>query len=277
MYKHFITTILLLYALSGFAQNQSLKFEHIGTSEGLSQINVATIIQDSRGFMWIGTRDGLNKYDGYSFTTYRHDSQDPQSITSSMVADMAEDKDGNIWVATIIGLNKIDRKTGHVIQYKHDDKNPNSLSNNILNKLAVDDKNNIWIAGQGGLDYLDTHNNTFKHYRHIYNDAGSLSDNNISFVYITADKNVWAGTFAGACSSLKKTPARLKSINTICRTPKVSPAMVSVVFLRTASTAYGWALKMQGLIYLILLIKGLSAISIVMALRIASVVIIFTV
>jgi signal transduction histidine kinase/CheY-like chemotaxis protein/ligand-binding sensor domain-containing protein len=231
MYKHFITIILVLCALTGLAQNQSLKFEHIGANEGLSQINVSTIMQDSRGFMWIGTRDGLNKYDGYSFTTYRHDAQDPQSITSSMVADMVEDKEGNIWVATIIGLNKIDRKTGRIIQYKHDDKTPNSISNNILNKLAVDEKGNIWIAGQGGLDYLDTHNNTFKHYRHIDNDAGTLSDNNVSFVYVRADNSVWAGTFNGGLHLLEKKTGTFKKYLYDLQNPKsISSNNISCIF-----------------------------------------------
>ena len=231
MYKHFITTILVLYALSGFAQNQSLKFEHIGTSEGLSQINVATIIQDSRGFMWIGTRDGINKYDGYSFTTYRHDAQDPQSISSSMVADMAEDKEGNIWVATIIGLNKIDRKTGRIVQYKHDDKNANTISNNILNKLAVDEKGNIWIAGQGGLDYLDTRSNIIKHYRYVDNNAGSLSDNNVSFVYLDAANNVWVGTFTGGLQLLEKSTGTFKKYSYDLQNPKsISSNNISCIF-----------------------------------------------
>src|SRR6478735_2540046 len=150
MYKHYIFIILMFCVLSSFGQNQSLKFEHIGTAEGLSQVNVATIIQDSRGFMWIGTRDGLNRYDGYKFTTYRHDEQDPASLSSSMASDIVEDNEGNIWIATIIGLNKMDRKTGRITQYRHDDKNANTISNNILNKLVVDEEGNLWIASQGG-------------------------------------------------------------------------------------------------------------------------------
>ncbi|RYU86496.1 hybrid sensor histidine kinase/response regulator [Mucilaginibacter terrigena] len=231
MYKHFILSILMLYALSGFSQNQSLKFEHIGTAEGLSQINVATIIQDSRGFMWIGTRDGLNKYDGYSFVSYRHDSQDPQSLSSSMVADMAEDKEGNIWVATIIGLNKIERKTGRVVQYKHDDKNTNSISNNILNKLAVDEKGNLWISGQGGLDYMDTHNNTVKHYKRNGNDPGSISDNNVSFVYMDAATNIWAGTFTGGLQLLDKKTGTFKKFQYELQNPKsISSNNISCIF-----------------------------------------------
>ncbi|MFD0764294.1 two-component regulator propeller domain-containing protein [Mucilaginibacter lutimaris] len=190
--------------LSSFGQNQSLKFEHIGTAEGLSQVNVATIIQDSRGFMWIGTRDGLNRYDGYKFTTYRHDEQDPASLSSSMASDIVEDKEGNIWIATIIGLNKLERKTGRIIQYRHDDKNANTISNNILNKLVVDEKGNLWIASQGGLDYLDTRTNKIKHYRHADNNPGSLIDNNVSYVYMDAAHNIWVGTFTGGLQILNK-------------------------------------------------------------------------
>ncbi|MBB5394028.1 hybrid sensor histidine kinase/response regulator [Mucilaginibacter sp. AK015] len=231
MYKHLIFFILLLCTLSGFGQNQSLKFEHIGTGEGLSQINVASIIQDSRGFMWIGTRDGLNKYDGYTFTTYRHDAQSPQSLSSSMVADIAEDKEGNIWVATIIGLNKLERKSGRIIQYKHDDKNSNTLANNILNKLVVDEKNNIWIAGQGGLDYLDTRANTVKHYKHIDNDPGSLSDNKVSFVYQDAALNIWAGTFAGGLHLLNKKTGTFKKFQYDLQSPKsISSNNISCIF-----------------------------------------------
>jgi signal transduction histidine kinase/ligand-binding sensor domain-containing protein/DNA-binding response OmpR family regulator len=231
MFKHFILPILILCAFTSFGQNQSLKFEHIGPGEGLSQINVATIIQDSRGFMWIGTRDGLNKYDGYSFTTYRHDSQDPKSLSSSMVADVVEDKEGNIWVATIVGLNKLERKSGRIIQYKHDDKNSNTISSNILNRLAVDEKNNIWISGQGGLDYMDTHNNTVKHYRHDNNKPGSIGDNSVSYVYLDAARNIWVGTFAGGLQLLDKKTGTFKKYQHNPKSPKsVSSNNISCIF-----------------------------------------------
>ncbi|HEY5327955.1 MAG TPA: two-component regulator propeller domain-containing protein [Mucilaginibacter sp.] len=79
--KFFILSILLCIAVRGFSQNQSLQFEHIGTNEGLSQNNVFCIIQDSRGFMWIGSRNGLNRYDGYKFIVYRHDSMNENTLS----------------------------------------------------------------------------------------------------------------------------------------------------------------------------------------------------
>ncbi|WP_374951951.1 two-component regulator propeller domain-containing protein [Mucilaginibacter sp.] len=186
-----------LFALSGYGQNQSLKFEHLGKKEGLSQINVGSIIQDSRGFIWVATRDGLNRYDGYNFTYYKHDAADPTSLSSSMIADIAEDKNGNIWVATIIGLNKFERSKGKFTRYLHDDKNSNSLTDDILNKLTFDEQGNLWIASQSGLDYLDVKTNKFTHYKPNHNNPQGPANNIVSFVYRDSKNNIWAGTTGG--------------------------------------------------------------------------------
>src|ERR1700759_2484372 len=103
-----------------FAQQQSLQFEHFSTREGLSQINVNCIIQDSRGFMWIGSRNGLNRYDGYKFIIYRFDSQNKNSLSNNMIPDVVEDHEGNIWIASQGGLNEYVRNTGTFVRYMHD-------------------------------------------------------------------------------------------------------------------------------------------------------------
>ena len=158
--KYFILTLLIFCTTRGFSQNQSLEFEHIGTAEGLSQINVNCIIQDSRGFMWIGTRDGLNKYDGYKFTVYSHSFQDENTLSNNQISDLVEDRDGNIWIATLDGLNKYERKSGRFIRYLHHDHNPNNVSSNSINKVALDSYGNLWVATQkGGLDCLDIKKN----------------------------------------------------------------------------------------------------------------------
>src|ERR1700712_2847193 len=116
--KYFITIILLAVPALVFAQNQQLHFDHLGTAEGLSQLNPMCILQDSRGFIWIGTADGLNRYDGYKFKIFRNDVKDTTSLGNNYVQDIIEDKDGNIWVATIGGgLNKYDRKTNRFHRY----------------------------------------------------------------------------------------------------------------------------------------------------------------
>src|SRR5262245_59225518 len=95
--------LLLILPFAGFSQNPSLKFEHCGTRDGLSQVNINCIIQDSRGFMWIGSRNGLNRYDGYKFTSFRYDAKNEQTLSNNMITDLAEDRDGNIWISTQSG------------------------------------------------------------------------------------------------------------------------------------------------------------------------------
>src|SRR6195952_2013732 len=110
--KYFFTIVLMGVFSCLFAQTQQLHFDHLGTADGLSELNPSCILQDTRGFIWIGTADGLNRYDGYKFKIFRNDVKDTTSLGGNFIQDIAEDKDGNIWAATIGGgLNKFDRKT----------------------------------------------------------------------------------------------------------------------------------------------------------------------
>src|SRR5215813_7769462 len=115
----FILSVLV--SISTRAQN--LRFEHISTQEGLSQSNVNCIFQDSRGFIWVGTRDGLNRYDGYRFIVYNNNPKDSSSLSDDFVADVVEDKSGNLWIATKNGLNEFDRNTGSFKHYLHNERN----------------------------------------------------------------------------------------------------------------------------------------------------------
>lgn len=181
-----------------FAQRPNLNFEHFGTREGLSQINVNCIIQDSRGFMWIGSRNGLNRYDGYKFITYRYDSKDEHSLSNNMITDMAEDTEGNIWVATSNGLNCYQRKTGIFIRYLHDVHNPNSLASGIINRLAFDKTGRLWIATQvAGLDCYDLKTKKFIHHQHSNTLSGTINDDNVRTVYTDPHGRLWVGTSTG--------------------------------------------------------------------------------
>ena len=106
------------------AQNESLRFEHIGIEEGLSNENVTAILQDRKGYIWFGTADGLNKYDGYTFTKYQFDPLDPNSLSQNFIYTIWEDKSGSIWVSTFEGLCKFDRATEKFTRYKPSPKCP---------------------------------------------------------------------------------------------------------------------------------------------------------
>jgi signal transduction histidine kinase/ligand-binding sensor domain-containing protein/DNA-binding response OmpR family regulator len=184
-------------SIKSSAQTGSIKFLHVGTAEGLSQINVNCILQDSRGFMWIATRNGLNRYDGYKFITFRYDAKDSTSLSNNMVTDIAEDNNGNIWLSTQGGLNMYQRSTGRFIRYLHDDSKPGSLGNNIINRLFFDN-GNLWIATQNaGLDRFNLKANAFEHHPHLDSDPTSLSDNNARTVYKDSKGQIWIGTGGG--------------------------------------------------------------------------------
>ncbi|MGN6394960.1 MAG: two-component regulator propeller domain-containing protein [Mucilaginibacter sp.] len=193
--------LLAVFPLAGFPQNASLKFEHFGTGNGLSQVNINCIIQDSRGFMWIGSRNGLNRYDGYKFITFRYDSKNEQTLSNNMITDLAEDREGNIWVATQSGLDMYERATGKFVRYMHDAKNPNTISNNIINRLRFDHNGKLWIATQnGGLDCFDIKTKTFRHHIHNAADAASINDDNVRTVFEDSENKLWIGTLSGGLS-----------------------------------------------------------------------------
>ena len=88
------------------------RFEQLSTDDGLSQSSVRSILRDHRGFMWFGTDDGLNKYDGYRFTAFKRDPEDPGSLSDNYVRELYEDRERVLWVGTNLGLNALDRETG---------------------------------------------------------------------------------------------------------------------------------------------------------------------
>ena len=116
----FFLIIVLLY-INAFGQNYPIR--HLDISSGLSNNSVASIYQDQNGYMWFGTFDGLNKYDGYKFTVYKNDVKDSTSITNNFITAIAEDANGTIWIATRGGgLNAYDKGTDKFIHFKNNPK-----------------------------------------------------------------------------------------------------------------------------------------------------------
>jgi signal transduction histidine kinase/CheY-like chemotaxis protein/ligand-binding sensor domain-containing protein len=193
--RYFCTIILLAVSACLFAQSQQLHFDHLGTANGLSELNPNCIIQDSRGFIWIGTADGLNRYDGYKFKIFRNDVKDTTSIGNNYIQDIVEDNDGNIWAATIGGgLNKFDRNTNRFHRYVHNEKDKNSISSNFVSKVALDRSGKLWVATQkSGLNLFDPKTGKSLHYINS-NNPKSISDNEIMTVYKDRNGNIWIGT-----------------------------------------------------------------------------------
>lgn len=136
-----------------FNSETNLRFKKISVEEGLSQSTVFSILKDSQGFMWFGTRGGgLNKYDGYNFTVYKNDPNDSTSLSNNEVISLFEDSKGQLWVGTRKGgLNLFDPMSESFSQFKKSNKT-GSISGNTVNVIFEDSKNNLWIGTSLGLD-----------------------------------------------------------------------------------------------------------------------------
>jgi signal transduction histidine kinase/ligand-binding sensor domain-containing protein/DNA-binding response OmpR family regulator len=175
---------------SSAGQASLWKFQHIGIEAGLSQSNVTCILQDSRGFMWFGTRDGLNKYDGYRFTVYQNVDGDPKTISSNFITSIVEDKEGDLWIGTWGGgLNRFDRDKDLFLHYSGD------LSNLFINNLFLDDGKALWVATDGsGIFKVDPRTHQYTQYLHNDRDSLTLGDNDVYNIFEDSQHRLWAGT-----------------------------------------------------------------------------------
>ena len=196
-------TLLLLLALGLNSVAQALeptvRFERLSIEHGLSQNTVTSILQDSRGFIWFGTRDGLNRYDGYEFKVFRHNSKQPDSISDNFIWSLFEDSSGVLWVGTGTGgLNRYNPLSESFSHFRHQPNVANSLSHNGIRAIFEDSRGTLWVGtNAGGLNRFDHNNQTFTHLRHQPNDPHSLSHDN---VYSITEDNLgilWVGTENG--------------------------------------------------------------------------------
>src|SRR5574339_81517 len=135
------------------AQAPSLYFNRITTQNGLSHSKVNCILQDRRGFIWMGTDDGLNRYDGRRFVVFRHDPGNKSGISGNIITDLVEDEKGVLWIATSDGgLSKYDHRLSpdnQFTQYRNLPNDPASIPVNIINDLLLDSYGHLWLATGG--------------------------------------------------------------------------------------------------------------------------------
>jgi len=240
MARVFMTYLLLFFLIeNSLAQSDYFYFEQITKDQGLASNDVRCIIQDSKGFMWFGTRSGLTKYDGYNFINYRSDPINSHNISSSGINSIFEDHRGNLWIGTRRGLNLYDRKNDHFIQFLKKDNNRHRLTGNWIKTIYEDSKGNIWIGTiKNGISCIKkseldigTIDSTLKfiNYTHDPADSSSISSNNINSFCEDSLGNIWIGMQFTGINRFNPVTTKFKRFRWVRRRPNGNECITSSV------------------------------------------------
>ncbi|MFY7830051.1 MAG: two-component regulator propeller domain-containing protein [Flectobacillus sp.] len=176
---------------ASFAQVPKPYFTHYGTNQGLSQSQVGAILKDRQGFMWFATQEGLNKFDGYTFTIYKHYPNDVNSISDNNIFDIVEDSQGYIWIATGRGLDKFDKTKEVFMHYT------TQLPDVKIRDLFIDSHQQLWLGTVEGLYLFNAARNNFTVFKNVPQKNNTLADNYVYRMDEDAKGNLWVGTKNG--------------------------------------------------------------------------------
>ncbi len=182
------------------AQSQEYRFERLSVADGLSQNSALALLYDRKGFLWMGTYDGLNRYDGTGFRIFRNKRNDSTSLAKNWVTALAEDTQGMIWVGTNgAGLSRYNPRTERFSTFTNNPRNSSSLPSNAITALALDSTLGIlWIGTDNGLAALHFANGTITRFSHNPQNPASLPANTITALYKDySTGRLWIGTRSG--------------------------------------------------------------------------------
>lgn len=205
------------FSVSSYGQSQ-LIFKDIDQSNGLSNDRVSSIVKEKNGFVWIGTENGLNRYDGNKIKIYNKQNS---ALSSNDISDLLIDHKGKIWIATFGGgLNLYNPSNDKFVTYKNSSNDTKSIPSNELNTLFEDSKGTIWLGTKNGISFFNEKEQTFKTYKFDSKDNFSISHNDVRSIHEDGAKNLWIGTFGGG---LNKFNPRTGKFNRIKSSSVISP------------------------------------------------------
>lgn len=220
--------LLMLFSLISFlasGQNE-IHFSHLGMQDGFSNSRANVVIQDRNGYIWVGTWNGLNRYDGYSCMSYQPGYHDSSSVANREITELLEDSQGHIWIGTSFGLSRLDPQTGQFRTYEFhnrilslfeakdgfiwigtwggglylldpkDGTSTHFFNNDIVSDVFVDSRNIVWVATYYGLLKRNPGDSEFQRFTPI-NGKNSISHSVVTQITESADGSIWAGTWGG--------------------------------------------------------------------------------
>jgi signal transduction histidine kinase/ligand-binding sensor domain-containing protein/DNA-binding response OmpR family regulator len=249
--KGILLLLLIFMTQISKAQSNNYNFISFTSKDGLSSNTINTIVKDKYGYMWFGTDDGLNKFDGENFIVYRHSPDDTTTVDANRITALCEDRTGNLWVGTHESLCYYDRKknaftsfrrfrtdvvralfidhldnlwigsfeglfmmnirTGKTVHYEAQPARPDQLISNTIVSLFEDSQHRLWVGTNEGLHLYLRDKNCFQRFVHSNNDPLSISDNIIRAITEDSRQNLWFGTNDGGICQLLSDSYKFKS------------------------------------------------------------------
>lgn len=203
--KKSIILLFLVFILSLFSSidpQERLRCKQISLDDGLSQSTIFSMTQDHKGFLWIATETGLNRYDGYNFKIYLQEPEKPDSLSNSYVWSLLSDSHETLWAGTDNGLSRYNEDLDNFEHFFYDEKIPTSISNNRVFVLYEDRAGTLWLGTDGGLNHLDPVSNAFTRYQFDANNPDSLSHDHVRAILQDHDGFLWVGTEGGGLNRL---------------------------------------------------------------------------
>jgi PAS domain S-box-containing protein len=176
-------------------QGNVTRFEHLGVKDGLSQSTVRGILQDNQGFMWFCTQNGLDRYDGYSFTVYRNDPSDAMSISDNRATCIIEDSQGDLWIGTRQGLNRFDKRTESFNRFPLPAIDPKSTRAGAISAILEDAQGTLWVGTETcGLYRFDRQTDTCIAFERHKDAPDALTSNTVTAISEDSRGALWVGT-----------------------------------------------------------------------------------
>lgn len=193
----YVVCLVLGSSVVSYGQSIDTDIQFLPVEQKFSQNTISAILEDEEGFLWLGTRKGLDKYDGINVWKYQASKNDSSSIPNSYIEALYETKDGTIWVGTLGGgLSKFDKSSMSFTTYN--DRSAIKFSGKTVTSVLEDSHNNLWIGTENnGLYYFDRANELFIQYRQNDDDPFSISGNNVTGLVQDKKGNIWIGTWGG--------------------------------------------------------------------------------
>ncbi|MBL4752689.1 MAG: SpoIIE family protein phosphatase [Flavobacteriales bacterium] len=198
IFKRFlpIAAMLIVTLSTACLAQKPLRFQNLSINDGLSQSLVFCITQDFHGYMWFGTEDGLNRYDGYEFAVFRNESTDTNSLSNNGILSILEDSKGRLWIGTNgDGLNMLNRKTGTITRFKDQVK---GFVGGYIYSIYEDGEGILWLGSYGILSRYDPSTGEASYYKHVPNDSNSAPGGKIRAIVEDKKGNLWLGSRRGS-------------------------------------------------------------------------------